>query len=179
MYELLNVFTNKAGNYHLLYELKNKHHRHVTWLPIFLILIDRTVFLTQYYLLKLTTFKNVKCLIECTILNKINLLLYLSVFRENLDDIGFHVEHSVQLLNWIHFRIESLYMDILNKKDVPANTNSHQLCIFLVLICPLCKEISIVHRIQHYFLNIKPTNIFCNLKRITRNANQCIKNTLL
>lgn len=152
MYELLNVLTNKAGNYHLLYELKNKHHRHVTWLPIFLILIDPTVFLTYYYLLKLTTFNNVKCLLECAILNKINLLLYSSVFRENLDDIGFHVEHSVQLLNWIHFRIDSLYMDIQNKNDVPANTNSHQLFIFLVLFCPLCIEISIVHRIQQFIL---------------------------
>lgn len=114
MFELLNVFTNKAGNYaftnktgnyQLLYELENEHNRHVTWLPIFLILIDRTVFLTYFFLLKLTTFNNVKCLIKCTILNKINLLLYSSVFRENLDDIDFHVKHSVQLLNWIHFHV--------------------------------------------------------------------------
>lgn len=99
------AFTNKAGNYHLLYELENEHNRHVTWLPIFLILIDHTVFLTYYFLLKFTTFNNVKCLIKCTILNKINLLLYSTVFRENLDDIDFHVEHSVQLLNWIHVHV--------------------------------------------------------------------------
>lgn len=52
------LFTNKAGNYLLLYELENEHHRHVTWLSIFRILIDHTVFLTYmyYYLLKSTIF---------------------------------------------------------------------------------------------------------------------------
>lgn len=108
------LFTNKAGNYLLLYELENEHHRHVTWLPIFWILIDHTVFLTfmYYYLLKSTIFNNVKCFTQCALLSKLNLLLYLSVFRENLDDIDFHVQHTVQQFNWIHFRIKPLHMDI-------------------------------------------------------------------
>lgn len=98
----------------MLYELENEHHRHVTWLPIFRILIDHTVFLTYmyYYLLKSTIFNNVKCFTQCALLCKLNLLLYLNVFRENLDDIDFHVQHTVQQLNWIHFRIKPLHMDI-------------------------------------------------------------------
>lgn len=151
MYEFLNVFTNKTGNYHLLYELENEHHRHVTWLLIFLILIDRTIFLTYYYLLKLTTFNNVKCLIECTILNKIKLLLYSSAFKENLDDIYFHVKHSVQLLNWIHFRKKSLHMDIQNKKMFQLRQILHI-------------EISIVHRIKQFFFKFQTNKYLLEYK---------------
>lgn len=64
--------------------------------------------------LNLLLFVDIKYIKQCQVLNtmyramllsKINFLLYSSVFKEKIDDKDFNVEHTVQLLNWIHFRI--------------------------------------------------------------------------